>query len=174
MLSYSFSQENDSTATTTDSIKLHSPKKAVIFSAILPGAGQVYNHLAMPKGKKKAYWKVPLIYTGLGLSTYYIITNQRTQLSLKEEYNNRQNNLPLNPEWEVYDTEGVLTLYNQYVNWRDLSILAFGAVYLLQVVDAGIEAHFVTFDISEDLSLAFGPAYFGQNTFGLKLNFNLH
>ena len=40
-----------------DTVKTHSWKKAVLFSAVLPGAGQVYNHIAMPKGKKKAYWK---------------------------------------------------------------------------------------------------------------------
>ena len=66
----------------TDSVKVHSAKKASILSAIIPGAGQIYNHLAMPKGSKKAYWKVPLIYAGLGLTTYYLIQNQAIQSDL--------------------------------------------------------------------------------------------
>ena len=49
----------------------HSVRKASILSACVPGAGQVFNHLAMPKGKKKAFWKVPLIYAGLGVTTYF-------------------------------------------------------------------------------------------------------
>jgi len=164
--------QTDSTAIVKDSIKVHSPKKAVIFSAIVPGSGQIYNHIAMPKGKKKAYWKVPLIYAGLGVTGYYLVYNQQTQLSLKKEYNDRIAGNTLNPNWQEYDNEGVLTLYNQYLNWRDLSILALSAVYLIQVVDAGIEAHFVNFDISEDLSMNISPRYFGYNTVGMSLSFN--
>jgi len=156
----------------SDSVKLHSPKKAVIFSAVLPGAGQVYNHVAMPKGKKNAFWKVPLIYAGLGATGFFLINNQLTQLSLKQEYIDREKGNALNPKWQEYDIQGVETLYNQYLDARDLSILAFSAVYLLQVIDAGIEAHFVHFDISEDLSLAIKPTYFGKNTIGMRLSFN--
>lgn len=168
----SFSQDSLSSQLPLDTIKVHSPKKAVIYSAILPGAGQVYNHIAMPKGQKKAYWKVPLIYAGLGTMTYFLISNQKTQLSLRKEYEYRLNGLVVDPKWELYDVGAIDILYNQYLNWRDFSILGLGAVYLIQIVDAGIEAHFVKFDISEDLSLAIEPAYFGRNTAGLNLRFN--
>jgi hypothetical protein len=156
----------------TDSVKPHSIRKAVILSACLPGAGQVYNHLAMPKGKKKAFWKVPLIYAGLGASTYFLITNQHTQKELKQEYTNRIELKPGAAEWAGYDDQGVLTLYNQYLNWRDLSIVAVGIVYLLQVTDAGVEAHFVNFDVSEDLSMGFDPVILDYRTPGLKLSLN--
>ena len=52
-------------------------KKVMIYSALLPGAGQVYNHLAMPKGKKKAFWKVPLIYAGLAGTGYLVLQNNQ-------------------------------------------------------------------------------------------------
>ena len=55
---------DDSTVIAKDTV--HSVKRATILSALLPGAGQVYNSMAMPKGKKHAYWKVPLIIGGLG------------------------------------------------------------------------------------------------------------
>lgn len=172
LLFCSFAQKDSTALEIMDTAKVHSPKKAIILSAILPGAGQVYNHLAMPKGKKNAFWKVPLIYAGLGATGYFLISNQRTQLSLKTEYNNRLDGNTLNPEWSQYDNQGVLTLYNQHLDWRDLSILSFAAVYLIQIVDAGIEAHFVNFDVSEDLSLAINPVYMGYGTVGMSLSFN--
>lgn len=157
----------------TDSVKVHSVKRAVILSACLPGAGQVYNHMAMPKGKKKAYWKVPLIYAGLGASTYYLITNQATQKELKTEYTLRQDGLTGDVKWSNYDDQGVLTLYNQYLDWRDLSILAVAGVYIIQIVDAGVEAHFVDFDISEDLSMTVEPTIMQNFSGGLKLTLKI-
>jgi hypothetical protein len=164
--SVSFGQDS---LVSQDSVATHSIRKAVILSACAPGAGQIYNHLAMPKGQKKAFWKVPLIYAGLGTSTFFLIRNQIEQKNLKTEYTNRDKN-PLYipgtdfPEYSNYDDQGVLTLYNQYINWRDLSILAVGAIYFLQIVDAGVEAHFVSFDISEDLSFTFEPVFFRSCT----------
>ncbi|MCH2230454.1 MAG: DUF5683 domain-containing protein [Crocinitomicaceae bacterium] len=159
-------------STQVDSIKPHSIRKAVILSTCLPGAGQIYNHIAMPKGKKKAFWKVPLIYAGLGASTYFLIKNQITQKSLKQEYTNRLDGNVGEIQWSSYDDAGVLTLYNQYLNWRDLSILAVGLVYIIQVADAGVEAHFINFDVSEDLSLTFDPIMMNLRSPGLKLSLN--
>jgi hypothetical protein len=173
-LVYLFAQEQNIETNTSDTLKLHSPKKAVVFSAILPGAGQVYNHIAMPKGKKKAFWKVPLIYAGLGATGYFLVSNQLTQKALKTDYTNRQNGGLPDVRWEQYDNEGILTLYNQYLNKRDLSILGVGAVYLFQLVDAGIEAHFVSFDVSEDLSMSLRPTLLSPNTAGVALRLNFH
>lgn len=155
-----------------DTLRSHSVRTAVILSAALPGAGQVYNHLAMPKGKKKAFWKVPLIYAGLGASTYFLIDNQLTSRALRKEYNQRLEGLEGDPQWQGYDLEGVLALHDQHLNRRDLSILALGVVYILQLVDAGVEAHFVSFDVSEDLSLAFEPTMMDRSTLGMTLRLN--
>ena len=164
---------SQSSAIKTDSVKVHSAKKASILSAIIPGAGQIYNHLAMPKGSKKAYWKVPLIYAGLGLTTYYLIQNQAIQSDLKTEFYNRRNGGELNLEWAQYDDYSIILLQDQYARRRDLSILGIGLVYALQVIDANIEASFVHFDISKDLSMHIEPAYFGANAYGLKFNFKI-
>ncbi len=162
----------DSLVEQKDSIKPHSIRTAVLLSAALPGAGQIYNHIAMPKGKKKGFWKVPLIYAGLGASGYFLISNQLKQKQLKEEYTIRLDNGIGSPEWSSYDDAGVLTLYNQHLNWRDLSILAVGTVYLLQLIDAGVEAHFVTFDVSEDLSFGLDPVLMNYDTPGLRMTLN--
>ena len=156
-----------------DSIKPHSIKKAVILSAILPGAGQVYNHMAMPKGKKNAFWKVPLIYAGLGTSGYFLIQNQIKKNEFKTDYTKRLNEPGYVSAYDgIYDNAGILTLYNQYLSLRDLSILAYGAIYIFQVVDAGVEAHFVSFDVSEDLSLNIDPLLMNFNNPGVRISLN--
>lgn len=160
-----------------DTVKVHSIKKAAIFSAVLPGAGQVYNHIAMPKGKKKAYWKVPLVYVGLGATAYFAFKNNSDQKALKQEYNNRVDLNLYGEEYISYDNTGILQLYQQKVNRRDLFFLGLGLVYLLQVADAAVEAHFVKFDISEDLSMKVRPAfiplsYGSLGTVGISLQLN--
>jgi hypothetical protein len=161
---HSFSQEKDSLK--------HSVKKAVILSSIIPGAGQIYNHLAMPKGKKNAFWKLPIIYAGIGGTAFTVINNNRLQKELKNEYLNREaGNLGLD-KYSQYDNQGIVSLYYQHLNRRDLFIIAFGAVYLFQILDAAVEAHFVTFDINEDLSLKIRPSLLSKNQAGLSFSFN--
>lgn len=164
------------TASEEDTIKKHSVKKAVIFSAVLPGAGQVYNHIAMPKGKKRAYWKVPLIYAGLGATGYFAFKNNAEQKALKLEYKNREDGLPPSAEFMNYDSPGLIQLYQQKLNRRDLLFLGMGLVYLLQLADAAVEAHFVSFDVSDDLSMRIRPAmiplsYGNPATVGISLQF---
>jgi hypothetical protein len=169
-----FCQDTLRTSKQIDTSRIHSPRKAVLLSALLPGSGQIYNHMAMPKGKKKAFWKVPLIYTGLGVTCFFAISNQTKVKSVKNDYTNRINGGLPDPQWEQYDEDGLITLYNQYQNRRDLAIMGLSIVYLIQVLDAGIEAHFVNFDISKDLSLSVEPTIIGRLNPGVKLNFNFH
>lgn len=153
----------------------HPYKKAMLYSACIPGAGQIYNSINTKVGRKKAYWKVPLIYTALGTASYLLISNQLTQRSLKEEYTFRvnNNNLKLTQTWEPYDNQAVLTLYRQYLDWRDLSILGLAAIYFIQIADAGVEAHFLNFDVSDNLSLKIDPVLMNSKTAGIQLQFSL-
>lgn len=137
---------------------VHSVRKATLLSLCLPGAGQIYNHTAMPKGQRKAFWKVPLIYAGLGVTGYYLLENNRLKNSLRTEYENRTNQTGnYNPEWELYDNQGILTLYAAHQQRRDQFLFGFGLVYLIQVADAAVEAHFARYDISENLSFQARP-----------------
>lgn len=148
---------------------IHSVRKATLLSAIIPGAGQIYNHTAMPKGKRNAFWKVPIIYAGLGATGYFVLQHNSAQKELKQEYKTRlAGNLGLE-KYQDYDLQGISTLYTQHLNQRDLFIIGFGLVYLVQVIDATVEAHFVSFDISEDLSLNIRPKAFSYNQAGLGL-----
>lgn len=151
----------------------HPVRKAVVLSAIIPGAGQIYNHMAMPKGRKNAYWKVPLIYAGLGATGYFMYKTNTAKNQLRSEYEARTAGDSPNL-FKEYDNAGLLTLYTTKRSQRDLCIIGFGVVYLLNVLDAGVEAHFVNFDIGEDLSLSFYPAFLPHNGFGVGAVLNFH
>ncbi len=153
----------------------HPFKKAMLYSACVPGAGQVYNSIKSTVGPKKAYWKIPLIYSALGATSYFLISNQLTQKSLKEEYTFRinNNNATNNSKWEQYDNDAVLTLYKQYLNWRDLSILGVAAVYFIQIADAGVEAHFLHFDVSDKLTFKVEPTLMNYKSVGIRMQLTL-
>jgi hypothetical protein len=173
----SFSQVKDSIEA-IDTSYHHSPKKAVIFSAIIPVSGQVYNHIHFEKGqsgKRNIFWKLPLFYSALGYTAYSLIKNQGIQRDLKAEYYYRQNNnnSTLDQRWTNYDAQGIVSLTKEYEGKRDFSILLFGAAYLIQLIDAGIEAHFVSFDISQDLTLNIQPKIITPQVLGLGLSVNI-
>ncbi|NBP28713.1 MAG: hypothetical protein EBV23_03915 [Flavobacteriia bacterium] len=88
---------------------LYPYKKAALCSAILPGVGQVYNSIHSSK-RKNAYWKVPLIYAGLGATSFLLIQNQQTVNSIKTEYAARQIGPALNPLWIDYDNFALISL----------------------------------------------------------------
>ncbi|MDX1446935.1 DUF5683 domain-containing protein [Lishizhenia sp.] len=153
---------------------IHSPSKAMKFSAIVPGAGQFYNHFAKPKGKRYAFIKVPIIYAGLGLAAYSIYTNSLEVDRTRLEYYHRLDN-PGSfkfPEYIPLDQGALITEYNFAKRNRDLSIAAFVIVWGLNVLDAGVEAHFVNFDVSPDLSLNLRPTLLNNSSYGLSLAFN--
>ncbi len=178
IISFSFvtaqNVNNDSLVqSTTEMDTTHSPKRAALLSALLPGAGQVYNHLAKPKGKKNAFWKVPIIYAGLGATAYFALENHRMQRLFKDEYTFRVQNSGTNlTGYEQYDAQGILTLYENSLRSRDLMLFAFLAVYGLNVLDAHVEAHFVNFDVSKDLSLQLSPIMHDFSTPGISLSLN--
>ena len=139
------------------------PKKAGLYSAILPGSGQVYT---------KKYWKVPVIYGGLITSAYYINESNDLYQLYKSTYLNRldgdfSDNLN-------YSDSDLRTLTEHYRRNREVSALLFTLTYILNIVDASVNAHLFDYDVSEDLSLHIQPVYFSkENASGFSLSFNL-
>jgi hypothetical protein len=139
------------------------PKRAALYSAILPGAGQVYT---------KKYWKVPIIYGGLITSAYYINESNDLYQLYKSTYLNRlegdfSDNLN-------YSDSDLRTLTDHYRRNREVSALLFTLTYVLNIVDASVNAHLFDYDVSDDLSLHIQPMYFSkENATGLSLSFNL-
>lgn len=125
----------------------HDPQKAVIYSAILPGLGQIYN---------KKIWKAPIIYVGFGTLAYFIDRNQRYYTDLKSKL--------LDPDYELkyFDgdfTEDQLTLgKDTFKRWRDLSIIGTFGFYVLQILDATVDAYMFNWDVDENISLKIEPA----------------
>jgi len=164
-ISFSSFAQTDST-----SKEKHPYKKSMLFSAIIPGAGQIRNASLSQKKIIPAYWKVPLIYGSLGTAGYFIYQNHSAQNNVKTEYNNRLDGNPPAIEWSNYDNFGLIALQKQYLNNRDLFVLLSLAIYGIQIIDAGVEAHFLKFDVSEDLSLRIQP-FILQDKAGIGFNF---
>lgn len=177
LLSFFYGWSQDSLSVTNKESSLdtvHSPKKAMLYSLVLPGAGQVYNHISMPKGKKKAFWKLPIIYAGLGITTYLAIQNNALRKDAKAEYSFRlENNNQVNdPQFQNFNLDGVLSSFNQSQRNRDLMVFGAIIVYGLNILDAGVEAHFVNFDVTDNLSLNVQPTLMDKYTLGMHLSFN--
>ncbi len=145
----------------------HRPTRATLYSAILPGAGQIYN---------RKYWKAPIVWGGLGLSIYFIQRNTREYERYRNGYVDLVDDDPATvSEFEGSNAQSVRDVADTYHKWRDMSFLAVTAVYILNVVDATVDAHFVRFDVGEDLSMDLVPTPLvaGQAAPGLSLVFAL-
>ena len=141
-----------------------SPKKAAIYSAVIPGAGQIYT---------KKYWKVPIIYGGLITSAYYINESNDLYQLYKSTYLNRINGITTD-EFTDLDKSDLKTLTVHYRRNREVSALLFTLTYILNIVDASVNAHLFDYDVSEDLSLHIQPVYFSkENASGLSLSIKL-
>ena len=156
----------------------HNPKIATIFSAILPSSGHIYNQLYKIDGQKNnLWWKLPVIYGGLGAMTYLTIDNNnqfkmfRTErLARLDEFDDK---LP-NSELEFIGDSQLKVYQDQYERWRNLSVIGGILVYTLQLIDVNVEAHLMHFDTSENLSLQWQPSIFNSgNTASLGLTFRI-
>ena len=132
---------------------IHSPKKATFLSLAIPSAGQFYNQIKKDKKKKNnLWWKLPIIYGGLGTSIYFLIDNQNEFNLIKAERINR-NSTGLINLYPQYSSAQLEIIQDDYRRWRDLSVISVLGVYLLQVLDANIEGHLLHFDNSDQLSI---------------------
>ena len=148
---------------------LHSPRKAAFYSAVLPGLGQIYN---------RQYWKVPIVYAALGVSTGVFIFNMDKYREFRGAYRARVANRD-NPDWKdpyaryKYDSD-LTYLRDAYRQYVDYSVLVFVAAYALNIVDATVFAHLRQFDISNDLSIRISPKMLDKRTIGVGLTITLN
>ncbi|MFT3902143.1 MAG: DUF5683 domain-containing protein [Niabella sp.] len=153
-----------------DSVKIkdphaRSPRKAAIRSAILPGWGQVYNRKA---------WKVPIVYAALGFTGWYFMDNlhwyKQTRLGVQILYRlqkNPQDSTGYNKINEDYVRDAVnkgrvneLTSYrDQFRKDIDYAAIYFLVAWALNVVEASVDAHLSTFDVSPNLAFEIKPGY---------------
>jgi len=131
--------------------KPHTPTRAAVYSAVLPGLGQAYN---------RKYWKIPIVYAGFGLITYFVINNTSEYKKYKEAYNyvaSGDSTYIDNEYVGKYDEQQLLDGKNYYRRNMELSYIIGGLWYILNIIDASVDAHFFDYDVSEDLTLRFDP-----------------
>ena len=143
-------------------------KKATTLSTIFPGAGQIFN---------KSYWRVPIVWGGLASTIYTIDWNNRGYQRFKTAYSLVIDYEKLSPDERLekypngapdefrgaYSSTFLKNLKDSYRRNRDLCIILTAGVYLLNILDAHVDAHLQDYDISDDLSMNIEP-YFDYTT----------
>ncbi len=157
---------NDTSAVNDSYVNNHSPHKATMYSALIPGLGQIYN---------KKYWKLPVIYGLTGAFIYAFDFNN-------DRYNKYKNAYAEMSAGKITDFEGytdediLLRLKDSYERNRNLNVIVLAGVYLLQVVDATVDAHLYDYKITKDVSMNVQPSLIKtvdyQNTYGFSLTFS--
>lgn len=162
--------------------KIHSPKKAAIYSAILPGLGQAYN---------RKYIKIPLVYIGFGAIGYFIDWNNdnyqlnRTAYIHLTDDNDETNNHVKIAEENGYDLnnatsrsnfkDGLTKRMDYYRRNRDLLFITMFGFYGLNIIDASVDAHLFQFNVNDDLTLNWQPTMQtlnNQTIYSINFTFN--
>ena len=126
--------------------KPHSPSTAAIFSAILPGSGQIYN---------RKYWKSPIVWGGLVFFGYRYVQENNRYLDAKDAYlqlldSNIKIKTPFNGTTDIGIVQSSKNLYRTQ---RDMFMIFGILFYALNIVDAAVDAHLFRFDVSDNLSM---------------------
>lgn len=117
------------------------PSKAAFYSAIFPGLGQVYN---------KKYWKVPIVYAAIGTGIYAYTWNNNKYHLYRDAYKNRLAGRP--DDFSYLDNDRLIQGQKFYQKNRDLSAIITVALYILNIVDANVDAHLQQFNVNDDLT----------------------
>ena len=127
---------------------IHSPTRATILAATVPGAGQAYN---------RKYWKIPIAYGGYAFMGYTLVTNQKNYKDSKNNYLALTDTLESTVNESGKSAAELLADIDGFRRQRDLSVLGLLAWHGLTIIDANVDAHFFNWDVSEDLSLRIRP-----------------
>ena len=172
MLLYAPVTQAQEIAQDTITTQVHSAHKATIYSLVLPGLGQAYN---------RKYWKIPIIYAGFGALAYNISINSKEMNKFTDAYRYRMRNdtTPTNNDYvaRYTDVNDLLRGRDFYRRRVELSVIFTAALYLLNAVDAAVDAHFFDYDVSENLTLNIQPIIiktpeYPKGTGGLSLRMN--
>jgi hypothetical protein len=166
-----FSQKKaDTTLKAKDTVKSNdidplTPAKAAFYSAILPGLGQAYN---------KKYWKIPIVYGAIGISMYYYIDSNQKYHQYRDAYKRRLEGF-YDDEFDYLDESRLIAGQKFYQRNRDLSALFVVGFYVLNIIEANVDASLMQFNVNENLSVR-PDVYMNDVTLkanlGLTLNYN--
>lgn len=158
----------------------HNPKTAT-WLALIPGAGQAYN---------RKYWKMPIVYAGFAVTGYFGVRNGNDYRLYRDAYDFKAGiktdvSEKAKEESQKYTDENLITLRDYYRRNMELSWIIMAAWYVVQIIDASVDAYFFYYEINDELTLKVDPkwepsftdyAYGYGNGFGtagvsVKLNF---
>lgn len=141
------------------------PAKAAFYSAILPGLGQAYN---------KKYWKIPLVYGAIGTSLYFYIDSNTKYHQYRDAYKRRLEGFT-DDQFSYLDETRLISAQKFYQRNRDLSALFVVGFYVLNIIDANVDAALIQFNVNENLSVR-PDVYMNDVTLkanvGLTFNYN--
>ena len=166
-----FSQKKtEATLVAKDTVKSNdidplTPAKAAFYSAILPGLGQAYN---------KKYWKIPIVYGAIGVSMYYYINSNQKYHQYRDAYKRRLEGFT-DDEFSYLDENRLISAQKFYQRNRDLSSLFVVGFYVLNIIDANVDAALIQFNVNENLSVR--PDLYlndvtSRTNVGLTFNYN--
>jgi hypothetical protein len=137
-------QPLDTTKVTIDPL---SPSKAAFYSAVVPGLGQIYN---------KKYWKLPIVYGGLAAGIYFYSWNNKKYHEYRDEYKRRLDGTSdsSHPVYGGLADDGLIRAQRFHQRNRDLSALITAGIYILNIIDANVDAHLMQFNVNDNLSVA--------------------
>lgn len=156
------------------------PSKAVIYAAIFPGLGQIYN---------RKYWKLPIVYGGFLGIVYAVTWNGNMYTDYKNAFKDIMTDPYNRTRWQdfVYDYQAVLSSSSELTRTqeslkrrrdyfrrnRDLAIIIGVGLHALCMIDAYVDAHLYNFDVSPDLSMTVVPTVWGPSDFSGGLSFGI-
>ncbi len=145
-------------------INPNAPAKAAFYSALVPGLGQAYN---------KKYWKIPIVYIGLGISIYSYTFNQKAYKGFRNEYKKRLDGTSLgdlDTKYGNFTDDQLIRGQKFHQRNRDLSALITAGIYILNIVDANVDAHLMQFNVNDNLTV---KPDLNQNELDYKYNYGL-
>lgn len=133
----------------------HSPHKATLW-ALLPGAGQIYN---------KKYWKLPIVYAGFGVIGYFVYSNRKEYVKYNDAYicsaqaDNDTSFVCNNPLGSQYETSYLQSYRDYYRRNLELTWIVMGLWYILQILDATVDAHLFHWEVDDNITVRLDPIY---------------
>lgn len=145
------------------------PSRAAFYSAIVPGLGQIFN---------KKYWKLPLVYAGVGAPIYFYVDNDSKYREYRNEYKKRLRGIydTEDPTFGKLDNDRVIQGQQFYQRNRDLSLVVAIGFYILNVVDANIDAHLMQFNVNDKLTIQpameYNPRDLNQYQYAINIQYS--
>jgi hypothetical protein len=133
----------DTTSLSKSTINPLAPAKAAFYSAILPGLGQAYN---------KKYWKIPIVYGALGSGIGIYVWNNNRYNEFRDAYKQRLAGIS-NPIYDRFTEATLISAQKTLARNRDISMVISVGLYILNIVDANVDAHLKQFNVDTNLSL---------------------